>query len=146
MKRWISLAALVAAGCASSSKDVTASYVSPLPYGSYNCEQLAAESARIQARSSQLAGRLDSKADRDKALVAVSAVVFWPAIFFVGGNKDQEAEYGRLKGEYEAIQSMSVQKNCGATTTAAVPVAPAPAVVPASATASAEPEPRAIEF
>ena len=76
----------------------------------------------------------------------MSAVVFWPAIFFVGGNKDQEAEYGRLKGEYEAIQSMSVQKNCGATTTAAVPVAPAPAVVPASATASAEPEPRAIEF
>jgi hypothetical protein len=133
MKRWISLAALVAAGCASSSKDITASYVSPLPYGSYTCDQLVAETARILARTSQLAGQLDSKADKDKALVAVSAIVFWPAIFFVGGNKEQEAAYGRLKGEYDAIQAMSVQKSCGMAT-AAAPTPSSPPLVPASAT------------
>ena len=118
MKRLVCLAALVAAGCATASKDIVASYVSPVQYNSLTCEQLAAEGARIQGRVTQLGGVLDKKATNDKAIVAVSAVLFWPAIFFVGGTKEQEAEYGRLKGQYEAVQGASVEKNCGSTTTA----------------------------
>jgi len=140
----ICVAAVLAAGCSTASKDITASYVSPLPYANYSCEQLAAEGGRIQTRAAQLAGRLDKAADNDKAIVAVSAVLFWPAIFFIGGTKEQEAEYARLKGEHDAVQSMSIEKNCGATTTASVPSAPAApsttSVQPAATGGTQQPE------
>ena len=73
MKRLVSLAAIVATGCATASKDIATSYVSPMQYNSYNCEQLAAEAARIQAHAVQLAGRLDKKADNDKASTSALA-------------------------------------------------------------------------
>lgn len=100
------------AGCATSSKDIAASYVSPMQYASYDCDQLNAEAQRIQGRVVQLGGRLDEAANNDKALTAVGIVLFWPALFFLGGTKQQEAEYARLKGEYDAVQQAAVQKRC----------------------------------
>ena len=35
--------ALVLGGCATASKDIATSYVSPMQYNQYDCEQLAAE-------------------------------------------------------------------------------------------------------
>ena len=141
MKRVVSLVAIVATGCGTASKDIAGSYASPMQYNTYSCEQLAAESARIQAHAGQLAGRLDKKANNDKAIVAVSAVLFWPAIFFIGGTREQEAEYGRLKGEHEAVQKASIEKGCGTTTTAAAPALVEPAVVPATADVPPTPSP-----
>ena len=139
MKRLVSLVAIVATGCATASQDIVASYVSPLQYNTYNCEQLAAEGARIQAHAQQLARRLDKKAENDKAIVAVSAVLFWPAIFFIGGTKEQEAEYGRLKGEYDAVQKATIEKSCGMTATAPAPAQAVP--IPAAAELPATPAP-----
>lgn len=99
-------------GCATSSKEVATVYVSPMQYQPYDCEQLAAEAARIQSRVSALGGRLDSAAQNDAALMGVGLILFWPALFFLGGTKEQEAEYGRLKGEYEAVQQASIAKKC----------------------------------
>lgn len=99
-------------GCATSSKDVATVYVSPIQYQTYTCEQMEAETARIQVRVNQLAGRLDEAAANDKALVGVGMLVFWPALFALGGTKGQEAEYARLKGEHDAIQQMWIQKQC----------------------------------
>jgi hypothetical protein len=40
-------------------------------------------------------------------------VLFWPALFFLEGGDGAEAqEYARLKGEFDALQQMSVQKRC----------------------------------
>ena len=60
-------------------------------------------------------------------------VLFWPALFALGGTKQQEAEYARLRGEYDAVQQAAIQKKCPGT--AAAPAAPAAA--PAAAAASA---------
>ena len=46
--------------------------------------------------------------------LVVGAILFWPALFALGGTKPQEAELGRLKGEYDALQSVNTQKKCGA--------------------------------
>jgi hypothetical protein len=73
--------------------------VSPLQYQSHNCDQLAAESSRINTRAAQLRGRLDQAASNDVALGWARALLFWPAVFWMGGTKQQEAEYARLKGE-----------------------------------------------
>ena len=77
--------------------------------------QLAAllmKASRVQSRYVELGGRLDQAASNDKALVGVGAILFWPALFALGGNKKQEAEYGRLRGEHDAIQQALIQKQC----------------------------------
>ena len=99
-------------GCASSSNQVAASYASPLAYQNYDCGQMAAESARLQSKLAESGGKLDSAANNDKVLTGVALVVFWPAVFFLG-NKQQEAEFARLKGEYEALQQAAIAKKCG---------------------------------
>jgi hypothetical protein len=103
---------VIVGGCATSSKDIASNYVSPLQFQSYDCDQLAIESQRIQNKANQLAGRLDEAASNDKALAGVGIVLFWPVLFALGGTKQQEAEYARLKGEYDAIQQAAIQKKC----------------------------------
>ena len=105
-------ATIALTGCATASKDITATYISPLQYNSYDCDQLAGESQRIQSRVSQTAGRLDEAASNDQALTGVALVLFWPALFALGGTKNQEVDYARLKGEYDAVQQAAVLKKC----------------------------------
>lgn len=128
------ISAVASAGCATSSKDIASAYVSPLQYQGYDCPQLAAESSRVQQRVNQLSGRLDQAASNDKALVGVGMILFWPALFALGGTKEQEAEFARLKGEYDAVQQTSIQKKCDPVV-APMPSAPAAPAQPAASQA-----------
>lgn len=105
-------AAALLAGCATSSKDVTTSYISPVTYQAYDCEQLSAEITRVQHRSQQLSGRLDEAANNDKVIMGVGMLLFWPALFALGGTKQQEADYARLKGEHDALSQTAIQRKC----------------------------------
>jgi hypothetical protein len=40
-------------------------------------------------------------------------VIFWPAAFFVGGDKQMAAQLGQMKGQMVAIEQASIQKKCG---------------------------------
>ncbi len=120
--------ALALSGCATASKDITSSYVSPMQYQPYDCEQLAAESQRIQARVQELGGRLDEASTNDKVITTVGVILFWPILFALGGTKQQEADYARLRGEYDALQQAAIAKKCpGATPVPATPITPASA-------------------
>lgn len=115
MKRTIAILSSVAfslGGCATASKDIQANYTSPLQYQSYDCEQLASESQRIHSRVNQLGARLDEANSNDKAITTVGVILFWPALFALGGTKQQEADYARLKGEYDAVQQQAIAKKC----------------------------------
>jgi len=107
----LGIAALLA-GCATASKDISATYVSPLQYQGYDCDQLSAEVRRIKVRVDQLGGRLDQAAANDKTITGVGVILFWPALFALGGTKQQEADYARLKGEYDAINQAAIVKRC----------------------------------
>ena len=113
-----SIAVLVASSiltaCATAGKDVASTYVSPMQYSNYDCEQLRSESMRISSRVNQLTGRLDEAASNDKAIAGVGMILFWPALFALGGTKQQEAELSRLKGEYDAIETTATTKKCAA--------------------------------
>ena len=104
--------AIAVSGCASSSSDVRASYVSPLQYQSYTCQQISAEAARVSSRAAEVAGVQDTKRTNDQVATGVAIVVFWPAAFLVGGDGQAAAELARLKGEYEALEKISIEKNC----------------------------------
>jgi hypothetical protein len=103
----------VLAGCASNSDKIAAAYVSPLQYESYTCRQLAEEAQRVSARASAAAGAQDSQATKDTVATTAAIIIFWPAAFFVQGDKQNAAELARLKGEMDAIEQTSIRKNCG---------------------------------
>lgn len=107
------LAALFGQGCASTSDKISAQYVSPIQYQNYSCNQLAEEAQRLSSRVAQLSGAQDQKATNDAIVTGVAIVVFWPAAFLVGGNDQTTAELSRLKGEFDTIERVSIQKNCG---------------------------------
>lgn len=106
-------AASVLAGCATAGNDIAATYVSPAQYSNFDCDQLRQELVRVHSRVNQLTGRLNEAASNDKAIMGVGMILFWPALFALGGTKQQEAELARLKGEYDALQISVTSKKCG---------------------------------
>lgn len=118
MKRYLVIATVLClAGCATASRDISAAYISPIVYSKYDCGQLTEELQRITVKVQQLGGQLDEAAANDKALTGVGALIFWPALFALGGNKEQEAEYSRLKGEYDAVEQTMISKKCSTANT-----------------------------
>jgi len=99
-------------GCANSTNSISTSYISPLQYKAHDCIQLNAEAHRVQSRVAALGGQLDQAATNDKVIMVFGMVIFWPVLFALGGNKAQEAEYARLKGEYGAVQISSGEHRC----------------------------------
>ena len=97
--------------CASSSEDITASYVSPMKYNSYSCGQMEQEYARLLQESSITNERQDDIAGNDTVAMGVGMVLFWPALFFID-NDDHKEEVARLKGEIKAVEQTSIQKDC----------------------------------
>ncbi len=103
--------AAVLAGCADNSREITSSYVSPIKYGSYSCVQLEQEYARVLTRSAEINQKQDAIASNDAAAMSVGMILFWPALFFIDSD-DHKEEVARLKGEIDAVENSSVQKNC----------------------------------
>jgi polygalacturonase len=113
--RILGIVALGAAlcGCASSSQDIMPAYVSPVQYQSYTCQQLALEAQSISTRAGTLSGVQDSQRTKDQWSTAAAVVIFWPAAFFVGGDKQAAAELAQMKGQMVAVEQASIAKKCG---------------------------------
>ena len=101
------------AGCASSSSDITPAYVSPVMYQAYTCPQLAQEAQAVSTRAASLSGVQDQKRTNDGLATAAAVVIFWPAAFFVGGDKQTAAELAQMKGQMVAIEQAANAKKCG---------------------------------
>ena len=98
--------------CATAPDKIQASYVSPLAYESYNCNQLSQEAERISYRAADATGVQHKKAKNDAVATGVALILFWPALFFIKGKGASESEVARLKGEMEAVEKVSIQKDC----------------------------------
>ena len=73
------------AGCASKSENIQATYMSPVLYESYTCEQLAQEGQRVSARAAQAAGVQDKNRKNDTIKTTV-------------GKSDQSSSVGPSGG------------------------------------------------
>ena len=102
---------LLLGGCADKSSEISATYVSPLAYKSYDCDQLEQEYLRLQRRGSEIMKSQDDTASDDSVAMGVGLVLFWPALFFIDSD-DAREEVGRIKGELEAVEQASIQKKC----------------------------------
>ena len=108
----IFLMGIIVNACSKSSKEIVGLYVSPLEYADYSCDQIKSEMIRVSTKVRTLTGELDENKENDQMITGAGIILFWPALFFIGGTKEQEAEYARLKGEHEALDKVAIQKNC----------------------------------
>jgi len=115
MKKFLALlTTTLLIGCATQPKDLPTAYVSPLQYQNYSCDQISMEMNRVSRKVNELRGDLKEEADNDSAQMALGLIIFWPALFFLeGGDGADAAEFSRLKGEFEALENISIQKSCG---------------------------------
>lgn len=121
------------ASCATSPKNVSAQYVSPIAYQAYDCSQISMEMQRIGARVSEVTGQQQRAANNDALAMGVGLVIFWPALFFLASDNNKKEELSRLKGEYEALQQTATMKHCFANAGSAAQGA-APQIAPATHT------------
>ena len=101
----------VFSSCASKSAKIDATYVSNVQYQNYSCAQIGQEMDRVGRRVMEVSGKQDSEATKDAVAMTVGLVLFWPALFFLIGG-DKKEELSRLKGEYEALERVAIEKNC----------------------------------
>lgn len=117
MKKLIAIivsASLGLSACATAPANISAVYVSPLQYQSYDCAQVRSELARVQVRVAEVTGKQQQQANNDALAMGVGLIVFWPALFLLALSDDHKAELGRLKGEYDALQAVYNEKRCSA--------------------------------
>ena len=107
------VSSMVLTACAQKSEDIAGAYVSPLSYQGMNCRQIETEARRVSARVSEVSGVQDKNAANDAVATGVALVLFWPAAFFVKGNRENAGELARLKGELEALEQASNTRKCG---------------------------------
>jgi hypothetical protein len=114
MRKITVITACLLAGCASQPEKIQAAYVSPDQYQRHDCQQIAAEKGRVERRVNTLYSSLKKTADNDATQMGVGLVLLWPTLFFLeGGDGAEAAEYAQLKGQYEALEEVSIQKRCG---------------------------------
>lgn len=99
------------AGCSTRAASIKAAYVSPNLYQSFSCNQIHQEKSRLRLKIAEVTGQQDMEATKDAVALTVGLVIFWPALFLMIGE-DKKDELARLKGEYEAVESMAIQKDC----------------------------------
>jgi polygalacturonase len=75
-------------------------------------QQLALEAQSISTRAATLTGAQDSQRTKDGWATAAAVVVFWPAAFLVGGDKQTAAELAQMKGQMVAVEQASIAKKC----------------------------------
>ena len=107
------LALATVAGCSTASKDIMPAHVSPAIYSNYDCDQLRLELIRVSFEVNAMTGKLDKNRENDTMTTTAGIILFWPALFFLGGTKEQEARYAQLKGEYSALEQANILKKCG---------------------------------
>ena len=66
----------------------------------------------MSAAATAASGAQDSQRTKDALATTAAVIVFWPAAFFVQGDKQNAAQLAQLKGQMDAVQQESIAKNC----------------------------------
>ena len=106
------LASMVMGGCASRPDNIAAAHVSSSRYDDRTCKSLNREYDEVSLALAASSAKLDGKATQDAVVTGVALLLFWPAVFALGGNSGLESEVAKLKGEEHAIRSSMLAADC----------------------------------
>jgi hypothetical protein len=100
-------ACLIASGCAKSPESIAPSYVSPMVYQKFECDQLAEESQRVEAALTQVSAQQRQARSDDTVGVILLGL---PVSSMSGGNvADQVAA---LKGQQQTLRQVITINRC----------------------------------
>jgi hypothetical protein len=105
------LVAFALSGCAASSLDIHAQFVSPETYQELSCQQIGAEGERVGRRVAEISGSGHGNEGSAAWLLTQPIVVTWPTPWLATSD-EETTELARLKGEFEALEQASTLKRC----------------------------------
>jgi outer membrane murein-binding lipoprotein Lpp len=107
-------ATVLLAGCSNAQKasEVSSIRIPVAPYLKMDCNELATEMTGLVKDAEVLRAQVDSSYESDKALEAVTWILFAPAAFFMDGNADESGKLATLKGQIEAVQEAQKINKC----------------------------------
>ena len=73
------------------------------------------EAQEVSRRAAVASGQQDAQHRGDIVKTTVGVVLFWPVLLFNEGNGATANELAQLKGQMDAVQYASTQKQCGFT-------------------------------
>jgi len=113
--RTLGIVALCAAsgGCASSAADISPAYVLASGLSELHLPAAGDGGSGHIDQATTLSGAQDKQRTNDGLATAAAVVIFWPAAFFVGGDKQTAAELAQMKGQMVAVEQASNAKKCG---------------------------------
>ena len=115
MKKTLILLSLFLFSCASQPDEIKATYIPSATFINLNCEQIDVAIRQKSSRLQVLYQMLLDKKKSDQTKATVGAVLFFPALFLLGGDDSAEArEYSTLRGELEALKDVKVVNKCNA--------------------------------
>lgn len=127
LSKWLAgTLCLAQMACASHPASIAAAPVDDSQYSSWNCDKLLTERTQVASRARDIAQDQQETADKDQALIAAGLILAWPALFAVALTGNDEKEYARLKGQYEAIDRVERTKSCPLPASANEPLYVAP--------------------
>ena len=107
----VAVSAATLSACASAPDKISANYVSPMQYSSYDCDQIRTEMVRVAGHVQEVSGVQSKAHTRDQVAMGVGLVLFWPALFVLAAG-DKKEELANLKGQYEALDRSAIEKKC----------------------------------
>jgi len=100
-------------GCATKPSELTASFVSPGIYNSYDCQQVSVEMQRYTSQVADLTGKQQKIYTNDQTMGLIGTFLLWPLYLFIKGDGEIASQLQTAKGTLEALQQVSVEKKCG---------------------------------
>lgn len=108
MKKTALLFTLLTVGACASSDP---SYVSPEEYAEYNCKQIRAEMNRVSTKIEQAQKQHKETGTEELVLNTALAAFAVSRGYNVGGSDN--SGYERLVNQYDVLEKLSIQKECG---------------------------------
>ena len=102
---------LLLIGCASSASNIDTTYIPPIKYKYYNCQELKQRLDDVSDKVGKLTRIQDSASTVDAVALPAGVVTLGISVMFMSGGARAE-ELGMLKGEINAIEEAAVEKNC----------------------------------
>jgi len=107
------IACSIMVSCAQNPNNIHPTYVAHDRYAAMSCQELRIEAESVSRHAAILAGRQTNEEAQDAVALGVGLLLFFPALYLVEGNSGNAAKLAYLKGQADAIEQASGNKQCG---------------------------------
>lgn len=106
------LAAVLATGCATRSRDVQPRPADPADFQSWSCARMHDEMDAVQQRAVELSWIVDERAGQHVVALGLGLTVFWPALLAMRPDGAEAQALATLKGRFEALETAARTRGC----------------------------------